>query len=141
MYYSAIENNDIMKLAGKWMELVKNDPESGNLDPERPTWYAFTDKWILDVKKRITSLKPIFPEKLGNKENPRSPLITLEGEIDETSWIKWDQGSLQERIGVDNMREQDDQADERMEWESNKRDILIEGTIMGVERNLVLGKF
>ena len=35
----------------------------------------------------------------------------------------------------------DGQVGRRMERESNERDILIEGAIMGLGRNLVLGKF
>ena len=39
-FYSAIKkNNDIMKFAGKRVELEKSYPEWGNLDPERETWY------------------------------------------------------------------------------------------------------
>lgn len=38
------------------------------------------------------------------------------------------------------MRDQNGQVGGRMECERNKRDILIEETIMGLERNLVPGK-
>jgi len=47
-YYSAIKNNDFMKLIGKWMELENNNPEWGNLITEKHTWYALIDKWILN---------------------------------------------------------------------------------------------
>ena len=41
-YYSVVKNDDLMKFAGKWMELEKNHSEGGNPVPERQTWYAFT---------------------------------------------------------------------------------------------------
>lgn len=34
-YYSNNEINDIMKFKDKWLELENNNPEWGNLDPER----------------------------------------------------------------------------------------------------------
>ena len=40
-----------------------------------------------------------------------------------------------------NTREQDSPVTGGTKWESNERDILIEGAIMGLGRNLVLGKF
>ena len=49
-YYSAVKNNDIMKFAGKWIELEKNHSERSNLVPERQIQYALTHKWIIDVK-------------------------------------------------------------------------------------------
>ena len=49
-YYSAVKNNDIMKFAGKWIELEKNHSERSNLVPERQIQYVLTPKWILDVK-------------------------------------------------------------------------------------------
>jgi hypothetical protein len=49
-YYSAVKNGNIMKFAGKWMELEKNFPEWGNPDSERQMCYALTYKWILAVK-------------------------------------------------------------------------------------------
>lgn len=39
------------------------------------------------------------------------------------------------------MRAQDGKVGGGPEWESNERDMLIEGAILAVGRNLVLGKF
>ena len=41
----------------------------------------------------------------------------------------------------ENMREWDDQDGEKTERKRKERDILIEGTILGLARNLALGKF
>ena len=49
-YYSVVKNNDIVKFSGKGMKLGEN-PELGNSEPERQTWYVFTYMWILDVNK------------------------------------------------------------------------------------------
>jgi hypothetical protein len=38
--YLAVKNNDIMKFAGKWLELEKSHPECGNPDPERHVIYS-----------------------------------------------------------------------------------------------------
>ena len=46
-----------------------------------------------------------------------------------------------EKGSRENMREQDGQVGERTEKESKERDILIDGSIMGLARNLALGKF
>ena len=44
--------------------------------------------------------------------------------------------------GEENMREQDDgRVEQRTKRESRERDIMIEGAIMGVARNLALEKF
>ena len=39
-YYPAIKKHGIMKFESKWIDLLKNHPEWGNSDPERPTWYV-----------------------------------------------------------------------------------------------------
>ena len=47
-YYSAIKNNDFMKLLGKWMELeniILSDVTQSQKNTH--TQYALTDKWIL----------------------------------------------------------------------------------------------
>ena len=44
-------------------------------------------------------------------------------------------------MGDENMREQDGPDRGGMEWERNEKDLLVEGLIMGLGRNLVLGKF
>ena len=50
-YYLAVKNNDVRKFEGEWIELEKkNDPERGNPNSERETWYVFMHKWILSVK-------------------------------------------------------------------------------------------
>ncbi|KAL6038617.1 hypothetical protein STEG23_017921, partial [Scotinomys teguina] len=45
--------------------------------------YVLIHKWILDVKQRITRLRPIAPEKLANKEDPKRD-----------SWVAWSVGEL-----------------------------------------------
>ena len=71
MWYinTEVKNNDILKFAGKWMELEKNRPDWGDSDPERQTWYVLTHKWILDIKQKITILQFINSEKLGSKDD------------------------------------------------------------------------
>ena len=56
------------------------------------------------------------------------------------SWINWG-GVGVKGLGDGNTRDQVGPVGAGMERESNERDILIEGAIMGLERNLVLGKF
>ena len=41
-YYSALKNNDIMKISGKWMDL--ENITIGSPDPERQLSYALTYK-------------------------------------------------------------------------------------------------
>ena len=60
--YSITKNKDIMKFAGKWMQL-----EQGNPDPERHTWYVLTYKWMLVIKYRLTMPQITNPKKLSNK--------------------------------------------------------------------------
>ena len=43
-------------------------------------------------------------------------------------------------MGNENMREQEETVWERIEEESNERDTLIKGVIMGLERKLMLEK-
>ena len=52
-YYSVEKKtNDILKFAGKWMELEKQKhSEWGNPDPERQARYVLTHKWVLDAKQ------------------------------------------------------------------------------------------
>ena len=50
-------------------------------------------------------------------------------------------GSRGEGMGDENMREWQGKEGRGTGWESNQRDILTEGTITGLGRNLVLGKF
>ena len=49
-YYSAIKNNDIMKFAGKWMELEKIIlSEVTQTQKDKHGMYVLTYKWILAV--------------------------------------------------------------------------------------------
>jgi hypothetical protein len=41
-YYSAVKSSDIIKLAGKWMQLEKSYPEWGYPGPEKWILYVFT---------------------------------------------------------------------------------------------------
>jgi hypothetical protein len=43
-YYSAIENEDIMNFAGKWMELENIIMNEVTQTQKRHAWYVFTDK-------------------------------------------------------------------------------------------------
>ena len=54
---------------------------------------------------------------------------------------KLDMGKLREEIGNENTREQGGRVMGGTEWDSNERDMWIEEAIMGLGRNLVLGKF
>ena len=53
-YYLAVKQSHD-KFVSKWVELEKNHPDCGNLDPERQTWCILTYKKILDVNQRITT--------------------------------------------------------------------------------------
>ena len=68
-FYSAIKNKDIMKFAGKWIELgtsILNEVTQRQKDT-----HGITSKEILAIKYRIIMLKSTEPEKLGNKKDPR----------------------------------------------------------------------
>ena len=65
-YYSAIKNNDFMKLTGKLMKL-KNIILSEV--SEEHTWYVLTDKWILAQKLRIPMIQPTNHVELKKKED------------------------------------------------------------------------
>jgi len=54
------------------MELEKNHPELGILDPERQTWYVFVYMWTLAVKSMIAKLQSIEPQRLGIEGIDRS---------------------------------------------------------------------
>ena len=60
-YYSAVKNEYIMSFAGKWIEL-EDIPEGGNSDPKEHAWYVFTNKWILDQKKKSTEYPRYSPQ-------------------------------------------------------------------------------
>jgi hypothetical protein len=51
-YYSAIKNNEFMKLLGKWMDL-----EGIILSEVTQSQYILTDKWILAQKLRILKIQ------------------------------------------------------------------------------------
>ena len=72
-YYSLVKNNVILKFAGKWMDLEKTYYWS-NSDSERCIYYVLTHKWLLDIKKRKTSLQFTIPDNLDNKENPKKDI-------------------------------------------------------------------
>jgi hypothetical protein len=52
-YYSAIKNEDVMSLAGKWIELENIILSEVNSDPKGHAWYVLT-KWILAKKVQNT---------------------------------------------------------------------------------------
>lgn len=56
-----------MKFSDKWMELEKNNPKLGNLDPGRQKWYEFAYMWLSAVKWMVTKLKSIDPQGLESK--------------------------------------------------------------------------
>ena len=56
-YYSAIKNNELLIFLGKWMELENIILSEVTQSQKEHTWYAFTDKWILAQKLRITKIK------------------------------------------------------------------------------------
>ena len=46
------EINDILKFAGKWMELGKKNPEWGNIEPERKTSVCSQSKVDIRCKEK-----------------------------------------------------------------------------------------
>lgn len=64
-------------------------------------------------------------------------------EIEKSSWENWEHGGGEHKgEGEENMREQDDgRVERRTKRESRERDIMIEGVIMRVGRNLALEKY
>jgi hypothetical protein len=70
-----LKKNDIMKFAGKYMELEKQQqqhPKWGNPDTERQPWWVLTyKKWLLAVKYKTIMLPSTNPERLSNKEGLR----------------------------------------------------------------------
>ena len=64
-YYSDVKYYDIMKFAGKLMELLIYHPELGIPDPERQTWYVPAYMWILAIKSTIEKLQSIEPQRLA----------------------------------------------------------------------------
>ena len=67
-YYSAIKNNEFMKFLGKWMEL-EDIILSEVTQPQKNTWYTFTDRWILAQKLRIPKIQFAKHMKLKKKKD------------------------------------------------------------------------
>jgi hypothetical protein len=67
-YYSATKNEDILNLAGKWMEL-ENIILSEITHTKGCTWYVLTNKWILAKKKKKQTKK-----KVQNTQNTATEL-------------------------------------------------------------------
>ena len=60
-YYSAIQKEDFMSFAGKWMELENIILSEVNSDPKGHAWYLLTNNWILAThtqKYRIPRTQP-----------------------------------------------------------------------------------
>ena len=53
-YYSTIKNNDFMKFAGKWMELLNIILSEATKSKEK--WFVLTDKLILAQILRISKI-------------------------------------------------------------------------------------
>jgi len=69
-YYLTIKNNDLMKFAGKWMELENiYTPEWGIPVTKEHTWYIITDKWILSFKLGIPMIQLTDHMQLKKKED------------------------------------------------------------------------
>jgi len=69
-YYSTIKNKDIMKFAGKWMELgntILNEVTQTQKDPV----YVLACKWTLAIKYRMTMLQFTYSKKPSNNKGPR----------------------------------------------------------------------
>jgi hypothetical protein len=49
-YYSAIKKEDILTIAGKWMELENIILSEINSDPKGHAWYVLINNWILAKK-------------------------------------------------------------------------------------------
>ena len=135
---AAKKKNDIMEFSSKWNWKKKDHSDWGNPDSERQTQFVLTYKWILDVKLWITGLQSIAPEKLSNKWDLRV-MITLEGQVDATSYVNWCGGMVEGR-------EWEHEEKRLLSWGmngggSNENDILIEVVIMRLGRNLGLWKF
>jgi hypothetical protein len=75
-YYSAIKNNEFMKFLGKWMEL-EDIILSEVTQPQKNTWYTFTDRWILAQKLRIPKIQFKDHMKLKKKEDQSVGALVL----------------------------------------------------------------
>ena len=100
-YYSAINNNNIMNFAGKWMELEKIIPKWGNQVRET-NMHELTYNWILAIKCRITMLQCTDPQNLDNKV-PREDVwfsLRKKNEIVIRGGWKWELGRRGLRRGM-----------------------------------------
>jgi hypothetical protein len=52
--YSSIKNNEIMWLAGKWIELEIITLEEINQTDKRQTLHVFSSMWNLDLKNDVS---------------------------------------------------------------------------------------
>jgi len=86
-YYSAIKNNDVMKLIGKWMELETIILSEVNKSQKEHTWYALTDKWISVQKLRLPKIQ--FTDHIKFKKDVQSvdPSVFLEGGTKIFIWV------------------------------------------------------
>ena len=69
-YYSAIKKNDLMKFAGKWVELESIIlSEVTQTHTHKYIWYVFTDKWELAQKFSIPMIEPTKHMELKKKKD------------------------------------------------------------------------
>jgi hypothetical protein len=68
-YYSAIKNNEFMKLLGEWMYLEDIILSEVTQSQKEHTSYAFTDNRILVQKLRIPKIQYVKHMKLKKKED------------------------------------------------------------------------
>ena len=55
-YYLVIKNKDILKFAGRWVELEDIMLCKGNPDSKGHAWHILTYQWILAIKYRLPIL-------------------------------------------------------------------------------------
>jgi hypothetical protein len=65
-YYSTIKNNDFMKFAGKWMELLNIILSEATKSKEK--WFVLTDKWILVQNLTMPVIQPTDHLELSRKK-------------------------------------------------------------------------
>ena len=68
-YYSAIKNNDFMKLLGKCMELENIILSEVAQSQKIYSWYALIDKWTFAQKLWLPKIQFIDHMKLKKKED------------------------------------------------------------------------
>jgi hypothetical protein len=95
-YYSAIKNDEHMKFLGKCIEL-ENIILSEVTQPQKNTWYTFTDKWILAHNLRIPKIQFAKHMKIKKKEDQRILLSFLEGGI-KYPWKDFQRQTVKQRL-------------------------------------------